>query len=253
MFRGSPCCGTAAVLLRGKKCKAKSCRVSSPNLSPLSGPVEDPKLRLKRNLRAFRIKAGKTVVEAAEAVGKSRQAVTAWERFSPSEPVPDDRELELLAALYGTSSLSLRSSRVVRGDSELEETVASLLESAGFDVVRQPALRLAGHAVVPDLLARVPKTGTTIIIEVRSSEGAPGASNQIALLKEHAEREGYRFVVTDAKNARNRVDELIAFAHNDLRPSDILATSNVRLNIGGSATGTVTGPPSPPLIRSGVR
>jgi transcriptional regulator with XRE-family HTH domain len=70
-------------------------------------PEVTPKLRLKLALRAARDAARKTAQEAADAVGKSRQAISAWERLDESAPLPDGDDFEKLAALYGLTPREL--------------------------------------------------------------------------------------------------------------------------------------------------
>lgn len=70
---------------------------------------ESPKIRRKRALRMARVSAGKSVQEAAAAVGKSRQAYSAWERLEESAPVPDDVDLAVLAPFFGIPLEQLQS------------------------------------------------------------------------------------------------------------------------------------------------
>ena len=94
-----------------------------------------PKIRLKLSLRMARLAAHKTAGEAATAVGKSRQAVSAWERLDESAPVPDATDLAKLAKFYGTTSEAIRRGgdtigRYQPGDSGM--SMANVREDAGF-------------------------------------------------------------------------------------------------------------------------
>jgi transcriptional regulator with XRE-family HTH domain len=88
------------------------------------GSEESPKIRRKRALRMARVAAGKSVQEAAAAVGKSRQAYSAWERLEESAPVPDDGDLAVLAPLFGVPLAQLQSgewiTRYAPGSSEMQ-------------------------------------------------------------------------------------------------------------------------------------
>lgn len=130
---------------------------------------EDPKLRLKRNLRAARLAAGVTVVEAAKAVEMSRQSVTAWERFEPTAPVPSDQELERLAKLFNTDAPRLRYGNSPMPIPPGTVEVAKYLRDAGYQFEISPAIVAGGRGYLPDLVVFNPDvegdSGT--VVEVR--------------------------------------------------------------------------------------
>src|SRR4051812_38445802 len=71
------------------------------------GAVSD-KIRLAKNLRLARVRAGLTQIEAAALVGKSRQTINSWEREDENAASPDDVSLDVLAKAYGTDRQTLR-------------------------------------------------------------------------------------------------------------------------------------------------
>jgi transcriptional regulator with XRE-family HTH domain len=214
---------TGGVTQRNAECKD----VSSER--PATPVRQHPRLQLKRNLRTARLASGVSVVDAAGAVEKSRQAVTAWERFELGEPVPDDRDLAILASLYGTSVPSLRTGNSTLAQSEAAFRVASRLRRAGYLTELNPAINAAGRAFMPDLVVYDPTVDDDpgVLVEVRSSLSARPDPD----LAEKCAQEGYRLVSLDPSDTE-AIDEAFphthtagAFAHGDRSPSALLGVA----------------------------